>query len=119
MALKSLYPLVLWLPHQHLNNIKIAMQFLVVGKEAQTWQQWRDGSPCAKQHLQLGDALEAAGNRWYGCVLLDDAGQMIGSMAVMDFPSKTELNEWLAIEPYVTGKVWQTIEITKCNVKTP
>ena len=70
-------------------------------------------------HLKLGDEMEVLGNRWYGCVLLDDKGQMSGSMAVMDFSSRKELQEWLDREPYVTGDVWRTIEIYDCNVKTP
>ncbi len=70
-------------------------------------------------HLALGDKMEADGSRWYGAVLLDNDGQMIGSMAVMDFPSEKELRAWLDIEPYVTGKVWQELEVHKCNVKKP
>ena len=50
---------------------------------------------------------------------MDDNEKMIGSMAVMDFPSEKELQKWLKKEPYVTGKVWKTIEIIKCNVKKP
>lgn len=70
-------------------------------------------------HLALGDKMEQSGERWYGCAMLDDNAKMIGSMAVMDFSSEKELKEWLKQEPYVTGKVWKTIEIYKCNVKKP
>ncbi|MBI2611983.1 hypothetical protein HYW54_04550, partial [Candidatus Gottesmanbacteria bacterium] len=37
----------------------------------------------------------------------------------MDFPSEEKLQEWLKKEPYVTGKVWKTVEVIKCNVKNP
>jgi len=70
-------------------------------------------------HLVLGDKMEASGERWYGCVMLDDNGKMIGSMAVLDFPTEKELQEYLKIEPYVVGNVWKTIEVSKCNVKRP
>ena len=63
--------------------------------------------------------MEASGERWYECAILDDNGKMIGSMAVLDFPSEKELQDYLKREPYVTGKVWQTVEISKCNVKRP
>ncbi len=66
-------------------------------------------------HLRLGNEMEQSGERWYGSAILDDSGQMIGSMAVMDFPSEKELREWLAKEPYVTGNVWKTVEVMKCN----
>ncbi len=70
-------------------------------------------------HLRLGQEMEASGNRWYGAAILDDNGKMVGSMAVMDFPSEAELNAWLAKEPYVIGDVWRTVEVMKCNVKNP
>lgn len=94
------------------------MQFLVIGKDGKDK---NGGLPMAvrEAHLKLGDKMEASGERWYGSVILDDEGKMIGSMAVMDFPSEKELQEWLKREPYVIGKVWQKVEIYKCSVKRP
>lgn len=56
---------------------------------------------------------------WYGAVLWDDNDQMVGSMLIMDFPSKSELQDWLDREPYVTAKVWESVEVHKCNVRDP
>ena len=53
----------------------------------------------------------------YGAALLDDEGNMIGSIMVVDYPSREILEkEWLDSEPYVTGGVWQNIEIKPCRV---
>ena len=49
--------------------------------------------------------LRAAG------AILDDAGAMIGSVIFAEFPSRAELDAWLAREPYVTAGVWQKVEI--------
>ena len=49
--------------------------------------------------------LRAAG------AILDDGGDMIGSVLLTDFPTRTELDAWLAREPYVKEGVWQQIEI--------
>ena len=49
--------------------------------------------------------LKAAG------AILDDDGDMIGSVAFLDFPNRAELDDWLAREPYVTEGVWETIEV--------
>jgi len=95
------------------------MQFLVIGKDGKDEKAVERRLAVREQHLKLGDEMEASGERWYGCVMLDDDGKMIGSMAVMDFPSAKELNAWLEKEPYVVGKVWETIEVFKCNVKRP
>ncbi|MBP5302725.1 MAG: hypothetical protein J6Y88_05705 [Bacteroidales bacterium] len=46
----------------------------------------------------------------------DEAGQMIGSMLVMDFRDREELDEYLANEPYAQEHVWETIEIEQMTV---
>ncbi len=38
------------------------------------------------------------------------------TILVFDFPTRQELEEYLKTEPYVTGKVWETIEIKPCKV---
>jgi uncharacterized protein YciI len=67
-------------------------------------------------HMAQGDKMLAAGKYRYGAALLDDDSKIIGSMIVVDFSSKEELDAWLAIEPYVTGNVWHKIEVTPCRV---
>ena len=95
------------------------MQFLLIGKDGKDEKALERRMAVREKHLKLGDEMEKSGERWYGSVLLDDSGKMIGTMAVMDFPSEKELQEWLKREPYVVGKVWKTVEIYKCNVKKP
>ena len=95
------------------------MQFLVIGKDGTDKKAIKRRMAVRQAHLDLGDQMEQSGSRWYGAVLLDDNQIMIGSMAVMDFPSKKELQEWLDHEPYVTGGVWKSVEVIKCNVKKP
>ena len=95
------------------------MQFLVIGKDGTDEKAMERRISVRPAHLALGDEMEKSGNRWYGAALLDDSGKMIGSMAVMDFPSKQELQEWLDREPYVIGGVWKSVEIIKCDVKKP
>ncbi len=36
---------------------------------------------------------------------------MIGSTLYVDFESREALDEWLNIDPYVTGGVWQDISV--------
>ena len=95
------------------------MQFLIIGKDGKDKKAMERRTVVRQAHLELGDKMEQEGSRWYGCVILDDKGTMIGSMAVMDFPSEKELQEWFKYEPYITGKVWKTIEVFKCSVKKP
>ncbi len=95
------------------------MQFLVIGRDGTDDRAVERRSAVRQEHIALGYKMEESGNRWYGSVLLDNDGKMIGSMAVMDFPSEKEMQDWLDKEPYVTGKVWEHVEVIKCNVKQP
>ena len=48
--------------------------------------------------------------------LLDDEGKMKGSLLVMQYESREELDAYLAQEPYVVEGVWETIEVERMNV---
>lgn len=95
------------------------MQFVIIGLDGKDGEALERRMKVREAHIALGDKLFTSGNMWYGAALLDDEGKMKGSMLVMDFPSEKELQEWLDIEPYVTGNVWQKIEIHKSNTRDP
>lgn len=48
--------------------------------------------------------------------LTDGAGRPVGSFLILDFATRALLDEYLASEPYVTGKVWQDIRVETCSV---
>lgn len=48
--------------------------------------------------------------------LLDDEGKMKGSILIMEFENREQLDEYLANEPYVQEQVWQKIEVERMNV---
>ena len=48
--------------------------------------------------------------------LLDDKGKTKGSVLILDFPSRTDLDSYLASEPYVVEQIWEKIEIETMNV---
>ena len=48
--------------------------------------------------------------------LLDEDGKMKGSVLVMEFKDREELDAYLAQEPYVTEHVWERIEVERMNV---
>ena len=48
--------------------------------------------------------------------LLDEAGKMKGSVLVMEFRDREELDAYLAQEPYVLEHVWERIEVERMNV---
>ena len=48
--------------------------------------------------------------------MLDDEGKMKGSVLILEFDSRKELDDYIANEPYVLEKVWDKIEIDTMNV---
>jgi uncharacterized protein YciI len=64
-----------------------------------------------ERHLEGAKILKAEGHFVLGGALLSSEGKMMGSMMVVDFETETQLNEWLHKDPYVTGKVWEKIDI--------
>jgi uncharacterized protein YciI len=67
-------------------------------------------------HLENVRPLEARGMLLIGGALLDDAGEMVGSVCVVNVADRAELDAWLAADPYVTGAVWQRIEVKPMRV---
>ena len=66
------------------------------------------------RHLEgmaiLGSHVVCAGG------LLDEEGKMKGSLIVVNFENREELDAYLAREPYVTEHVWEKIEVERMNV---
>lgn len=67
-------------------------------------------------HLELAETMRREGKFLYAVALLNDKDQMIGSVMIVDMPSRTDIDQWLSIEPYVKGNVWNTIDIQPCRV---
>lgn len=62
-------------------------------------------------HLAHAEKQKSTGELLFGGAIMDDAGKMIGSAGVYDFPDRATFDAALAIDPYVTGKVWQNMTI--------
>ena len=48
--------------------------------------------------------------------LRDEEGKMKGSVMVMDFESREELDNYLNNEPYILENVWERVEVETMNV---
>ena len=48
--------------------------------------------------------------------LLDEEGRMKGSVLVLDFPGREQLDEYLNTEPYYVEKVWTDVKVEVMNV---
>lgn len=87
------------------------MQFLVTAYDGTDAEAANRRSISRPAHLEGAQVLKEAGNIIAGGAILDDNEQMIGSTLYVDFESREALDEWLNIDPYVTGGVWQDISV--------
>jgi uncharacterized protein len=92
------------------------MQFMVLGYDGKDDDALDRRLAVREQHLAVGDRLAADGTLLFAAAILDANETMIGSMLILDFPSRVELDAWLDVEPYVTGDVWRHIEISPVRV---
>ena len=92
------------------------MQFAVIGLDGVDESAHSRRMAAREAHLNLSDSLIKQKHLLYACALLDDAEQTMGSIMIVDFNSREDLDNWLKIEPYMIGKVWDKIEIRPCNI---
>ncbi len=62
------------------------------------------GVDANKPHMIMGGAT------------INDAGQMDGSILIVDFPSREEFDKWLKADPYVVNGVWKDITVKPFRV---
>lgn len=88
------------------------MQFVIIAYDGEGKLEKR--MEVRPRHLEgmskLGSHIVCAGG------LLDDEGKMKGSVVIVDFPSREDLDDYLANEPYVQEHVWEKIEVERLNV---
>jgi len=67
-------------------------------------------------HFVCDRTLKAENNFILGGAMLDDSCKMIGSTMVVQFKTEEGLKDWLKKEPYITGKVWEKIDVRPFKV---
>ena len=92
------------------------MQFLLVAYDATDDKAPERRLAARGAHLTLLTQNKARGHARYAAAILDDNGKMNGSMMVLEYDSREQLDEWLAVEPYVTQEVWKSLQITECKI---
>lgn len=92
------------------------MQYLILAYDYKDKEALNRRMRTREAHIELGDQLRSEGKLIFGVAILNDERTMIGSMLVAEFENREKLDEWLKVEPYVTGNVWEKIEVKPCKV---
>jgi uncharacterized protein YciI len=92
------------------------MQFILIAYDGTDDQALDRRMAVREAHLKMANQMHADGKWLYAAAIMNDDGRMTGSMIVCDFPSRDALEEdWLKNEPYITGKVWEKIDIHRAQ----
>ena len=87
------------------------MEYLVIARDGNddgAIERRRDTRPL---HLEAIAPLVDAGKVLVGGAILNDEGEMVGSMLLVDFPDREDVDAWIRQDPYVTEGVWREIEV--------
>ena len=87
------------------------MQFVVIGYDGTDTDAPGLRQKVREDHLAQMRKFKADGNYIFDGALLNEQGGMIGSIIVVDFPARKDVDVWLSTEPYVIGKVWERYEV--------
>ena len=92
------------------------MHFIITGHDGSDDQALERRMSVREEHMCGVADMVKQKRLLYAAAMLDDNGKMIGSTMIVDFESRTALDEYLKAEPYVTGKVWEKIDVTPCKI---
>lgn len=87
------------------------MQFAIIARDANDAEALSRRMAVREAHLRGACHLKRQGNLIEGGAILNESGNLCGSVMFCEFDSRADLEAWLASEIYVTHKVWDKIEI--------
>ena len=88
------------------------MQFIIIAHDFKDDKALERRNSVREEHLKNASKMHDEGKLIFASALLDENGNMNGSVMAVDFPSEEEMRkEWLENEIYVTGKVWDKVMV--------
>ena len=87
------------------------MQFLLLAHDGTDTEAPARRAEVRPEHLEKISDLKKNGEVLFGGAILDENGNMKGSMVLYEVPDRETLDKRLKDEPYITAGVWKKIEI--------
>jgi uncharacterized protein YciI len=67
-------------------------------------------------HLDAIKEMKEKGNYVLGGAILNAEGNMIGTVMIIQFETEEGLTAWKQNEPYITQKIWETVDVKPFRV---
>lgn len=87
------------------------MQFLVTAMDFTDAEALERRMEHRETHLKNVQQMISEGRFLMGGAILGEDESMIGSALILDFPDRQSLEDHLAKDPYIDGKVWDKVDI--------
>jgi uncharacterized protein len=87
------------------------MRYVVIARDGTDAEAKDRRAKARPAHLEGIAPYVERGKVLVGGAILDELGDMVGSVLLVDFANRSELDAWLEADPYVTQGVWQEIEV--------
>ncbi|WP_273786050.1 YciI family protein [Brucella intermedia] len=87
------------------------MQFTIIARDDTASGTLERRLAARAEHMERIHALKADGTILDGGALIDDEGNMIGSVVLCEFPDRSELDAYIRSEIYFTQSVWKDISV--------
>ncbi len=92
------------------------LQYVVIARDGKDAEALERRMKVRPNHFVGAARLKENNNFIFGGAILDESGKMAGSVMIVQFENEEQMKNWFANEPYVTGNVWQTIELKRFKV---
>ena len=92
------------------------IQFAIIAQDAKDDQALARRTAAREAHLDNVKNLKVSGNFIKAAAMLNNDGQMCGSIMLMQFETREQFDQYLAAEAYVVKKVWGEIDIKEVKV---
>lgn len=92
------------------------MHFCVIGRDGTDQEAAVRRNAARPAHRESAAQLERDGHLICGGAIVNEKGNSVGSVLLMDFATEEEFEDWLNNEPFVTQGVWKTVEKEKFRI---
>ena len=92
---------------------RFAMQFVVIAHDGDDEGALARRQAVRQAHLDGVREMAEDGRLLAGGAVLSEDGVMVGSVVIVEMADRAAVDRWLAEDPYVTGGVWQRVEVRR------
>ncbi len=86
------------------------IQYVIIAQDGKDEQALERRKKVRPTHLAGARKLKDNNNFVFGGAMLDEEGNMRGSVMVVQFDTEEDFKKWYSEEPYITEGVWKVIE---------